>query len=272
MNVTREAAWRYLVLLYDAEAEGVEVTDGEITELLDSLPQFSDQNGFNRDAYVAMLASSGWTDADMDRWFTQMCRVAKLINLQREAVLVSNAELWMAYVYSAESVRINYVGLDASLFRPLVQVTDEEMQKFYDEHRDELPADSKDGIGYKAPKRVRAEYALVSVDQLAKQVKVTDKEVSDYYDAHKEDYRLPEESKPKPGDGRGEGGRGEVQAPEGRQRRHPPEAHRHQGEGARRRRRRTPSSPTCRTCGTTTRTCPSPWSRWPAATAPSSRP
>ncbi len=199
LNVTREATWRYLVLLYDAEAEGVEVTDGEITELLDSLPQFSDQNGFNRDAYAAMLAQSGWTDAAMNRWFTQMCRVAKLINLEREAVLVSNAELWMAYVYSAESVRINYVGLDASLFRPLVQVTDEELQEFYDQHRDELPADSKDGIGYKAPQRVRAEYALVSVDQLAKQVQVTDKEVSDYYDAHKEDYRLPEESKPKTG-------------------------------------------------------------------------
>ncbi len=198
-KITYESAWRYLVLLYAADSAGVQVTDGEITELLDSLPQLSDQNGFRRDVYAALLAQSGWQDSDMNRWFMQMCRIAKLINLERQAVLVSNAELWMAYVYSTERVSIRYVGLDASLFRPLVQATDEELHRFYEDHKDELAADSPDGVGYKAPERVRAEYALVPLDEIAKQVKVTDEEVAAYYKDHKEDYRLPEEAKPKPG-------------------------------------------------------------------------
>jgi hypothetical protein len=199
-GVSYDAAWRYLVLLYEADAAGVQVTQGEITELLGCLPQFSDKTGFRSDVYVAILNQLGLQDADMARWFEQMCRVAKLIELHREAVLVSNAELWMAYVYSTENVRILYVALDGSLFRPLVQATDEDLKKFYEDHRDFLPADSKDGIGYKAPERVRAEYALVPIDELAKQVQVTDKEIASYYDAHKEDYRLPEQPAPKPQD------------------------------------------------------------------------
>ena len=199
-SVSFEAGWRYLVLLYQAEAAGVEVTEGEVKELLDSLPQFSDQNGFNRVAYANMLASYGLADADMARWFTQMCRIAKLLIMHRQAVQVSNSELWMAYVYSAESVRIRYVEVDGSLFRPLVQVTDEELTEFYEDHRDVLPAESPDGIGYKAPERVKAEYALIPIDQAAKQVQVSDEEVASYYNEHKEDYRIPEEPKAQPED------------------------------------------------------------------------
>ena len=44
---------------------------------------------------------------------------------------------------------------------------------------------------------MRAEYALVPIDEIAKQVKVTDEEIASYYDSHKEDYRLPDEPKPK---------------------------------------------------------------------------
>ncbi len=51
-------------------------------------------------------------------------------------------------------------------------------------------------MGYKAPERVQAEYALVPLDEIAGQVKVTDEDVAAYYKDHQEDYRLPEEPKP----------------------------------------------------------------------------
>ena len=150
-DVTYESAWRYLVLLYDAEAAGVQVSDGEITELLESLPQFSDQSGFRRDVYVGVLRTVRLAGRGHVPLVHADVQGGQAHTLHREAVLVSDPELWMDYVYISESVRISYVRLDGSLFRPLVQVTDEELVKFYEEHKDVLPADSPDGIGYKAP-------------------------------------------------------------------------------------------------------------------------
>lgn len=194
-----DAAWRFLVLAREAEASGVQVTDGEVAELLHYLPQFTDKNGdFSADVYTSTIAHYGVSDADMARWLPQLARVAKLIVMQRQAVLVNNAELWMAYVYSNESVSIRYVEVDGALFRPLVQPTDEELTKFYEEHRDLLSGEGPDGIGYKAPERIRAEYALIPVEQTAKQVQVSDDEIAAYYKDHKEEYRIEAEAKPQP--------------------------------------------------------------------------
>jgi hypothetical protein len=194
-----DAAWRYLVLAHEADSSGVQVTDGEVAELLHYLPQFTDKNGdFSADVYTSTISHYGVSDADMARWLPELARVAKLIIMQRQAVLVSNAELWMAYVYSNETVSIRYVEIDGALFRPLVQPTDEELTKFYDEHCDLLTGEGPDGIGYKAPERIRAEYALIPVELTAKQVQVSDDEVAAYYKDHKEDYRIAPEAKPQP--------------------------------------------------------------------------
>ena len=118
---TYEASWRYLVLLHEADDAGVQVTDGELLELRDNLPQFSDQGGkFSAAAYSATIAHWQISDADMARWFPQLAKIAKLIVMQRQAILVNNAELWMEYVYANESVSIRYVAIDGAPFQPLV--------------------------------------------------------------------------------------------------------------------------------------------------------
>jgi len=203
--VNFEAAWRYLVLLYEADAAGIEVTQGEITELLDALPQFADENGFRTEVYAATLARYGLRDADMARWFKQLCRIAKLIAMRRQAVLASDAELWMNYTYRNETARILYVEIDGKLFRPLVEATDDELRAFYEEHRDYLPGESPDGIGYKAPERVRVEYAMVPKDQLQGEAQVTDEQIAAYYEEHKDDYRIEQKA--------AEGEGGEEQTP-----------------------------------------------------------
>jgi len=192
--VNFESAWRYLILLFEADAAGVQVTDGEISELLDALPQFADQSGFRADIYAATLAGYGLSDADMARWFSQFARIAKLIILRRQSVLASDAELWMNYVYGNESASILYVEIEGALFRPLAEATDEELIAFFEEHRDYLPEESPDGIGYKAPARVKVQRAMVRLDQLQQQAQVSDEEAAAYYEEHKEDYRVLEEA------------------------------------------------------------------------------
>ena len=192
---TYDAAWRYLVLLHEADAAGVQVTDGEILEMR-TICRSSATRRLPAPTSTATIAHWQISDADMARWFPQLAKIAKLIVMQRQAILVNNAELWMQYVYANESVSIRYVAIDGAPFQPLVQPTDEELTKFYEAHRDALPGAGPNGIGYKAPERIRAEFALVPLEQAAKDVKVSDEEVAAYYKDNKEDYRIPDEAKP----------------------------------------------------------------------------
>ncbi len=199
-SIDADAAWRYLVLLYAAEDAGVVATQGEVVEVLTSLPILSGPDGFVAERYRALLQSTGMTDMTVTRWIGQLVKIAKLIEIRREATVASDAEVWMDWAFRNERARIRFVTVDAELFEPLVEPSEEELVQFYQDHRDRLPEESVDGVGYMADERVRAEIALVKLSDMREKVEVSGAEIEVYYEQHREDYRRSHE-----GNGEAEG-------------------------------------------------------------------
>jgi len=198
-----EAAWRFLALWREAEADGIKVTNEELRETILYFPALQDENAFSAANYRAFLRMTGLSDEEMVACVSRLAKVAKLLCLRRGTIGSSRAELWMSYAHDREQMRVNYVAVDSSLFLPLVEPTDEQLNAFYDEHKEVLPDPASGGIGYMAPERVRVEYALAPLEELAAEAEVSEQEIVEYYGANKGEF-LKETPAPEDEDGAGE--------------------------------------------------------------------
>jgi len=183
-----EAAWRFLTLWEEAEDDGIEVTNEELRETILYLPALQGENGFSAANYRAFLRIAGLSDEEMVACVSRLAKVAKLLCLRRGAIASSPAELWMSYAHEREQMRVNYVVVDSSLFLPMVEPTDQQLNAFYAEHKEILPDPASGRIGYMAPERVRVEYALAPLEELAAEAQVSEQEIVDYYEANKGEF------------------------------------------------------------------------------------
>ncbi len=195
-EVSQESGWRYLVLLREAEYAGIGATPAEAGEIISALPAFQGQDGFNRSALQAFLASSGMSENSLTVAVTDLARIAKLIAMRREAAMSSTAEAWAAYAFANEKMRARYVELDGSSFKPLVEVPDADVREFYEAHKEEMPSEAEGSFGYMAPERVRIEYATVRAEGLVDDVEVTDEEIAEYYEDNKFEFMAPLDEQP----------------------------------------------------------------------------
>jgi hypothetical protein len=189
-----ESEWRFLVLWREAQAAGVQVTQDEVNELLHISPALNDQRGFNQVAYQMLWEGVGLSQGGAGRALRELAEVAKLISLRRESVSASTAELWTQYAAGGESLRVRFIGIDALLFAPFVQPTEDELRAFYAEHSKAVPDPDAGQVGYMAPERVKVEYAMAPMERIASGVKVGDDEVAAYYAENKDRYlvKVPE--------------------------------------------------------------------------------
>jgi len=186
-QATADATWRYMVLLREAEAAGIQVTIAEQQDVLKGLVPSGPQGEFNQDAYRQLLRMSPFSDEQLTRWSRQLAEVVKLISLKASSVITTRPACWMTYAYSREQARIEYVEVNPEWFEGVIQISDEQLRDFFEEHRDVLPEPQNGVVGYMAPERVRLEYAVAPLEEITADVKVTEEEISRYYEEHKDE-------------------------------------------------------------------------------------
>jgi hypothetical protein len=190
VQIGEDSVWRFVVLLREARAARVEASPGEVTDLLTGVAVLSEAGQFSRRRYQSFLAQTGYTDAQVSRWFGQLASVAKLIGLKASAAVAAYPEVWQAYAFRSERARIRYVELDGELFASLGEAPLEELRAFYEEHKDRLPGAEDGAYGYMAPERVKVEYAVAPLDRIASEMDVAETDIAAYYEDHREDYAV----------------------------------------------------------------------------------
>jgi len=109
--------------------------------------------------------------------------VDKLQNLILGGVNVSEAEVHDRYRLDNEQVNLRFLKFDTATFAPQVQLTDQDLQAYFDKNRE----------SFREPEKLRIEYVLFDADKFAGQAQVSDAEVKAYYDEHAAEYEKPEE-------------------------------------------------------------------------------
>jgi hypothetical protein len=193
-----ESAWRFLLLEREAAAAGVQLSADEVESVLILSPLIAGRQGVDPGAYRRFLEMIRMSDADVTRAVTQLGAVAKLLRLRRESVRASTADVWMAYTYEAQRAKVRLVEVPVQPFESLIKPTEEELRKFYEQHKDAVADPVLGKVGYMAPERAKVEYAMSPIDEAGVQAQLTDQEVEAYYRQNRREFleKLPEGEEP----------------------------------------------------------------------------
>lgn len=179
-----DALIREAVLTQDAQSQGgLELTDADIDSLITQMPpQFQVDGQFNRDRFVATVRNVGMGVAE----FRESMRKNYVVNQIRAAIAQTgvvapeNAAHLLAIQNQTRDFRV--LTLDGSSVQDQVDVTEADVQAFYDENRDQ----------FRQPEQVDAAYITLSQGALAESIEVAEDELRSYYEERAEEYAREE--------------------------------------------------------------------------------
>ena len=182
-NRTVDVLIRASLMRQEAKRIGLSVDDAEVRDAIASLPAFQQDGRFNKELYLRVLRASRISAGEFEDSEQEDLLVRKLQDLILAGVHVSEAEVLDRYRIDHEQVNLRFIELGSASFIPQVQLTDQDVQAYYDKHRDT----------FREPDRARIEYVLYPPDKFAGEAQVSDAEVQKYYDEHAAEYEKPEQ-------------------------------------------------------------------------------
>lgn len=166
-----EALVREQIMTQDAAAQGLELSDADIDQLITQMPQFQVDGQFDSDRFVMVVRNMGMGVAE----FRNAMRNQMVINQIRSGLTQSGV---VAPAVVDNLLRIQYqtrdfrtVSLDADSVSSEVEVSDEEIEAFYQDNASQ----------FTVPETVVAEYISLSLSELAETQQVSDEQVAELY-------------------------------------------------------------------------------------------
>lgn len=173
------------ILLRLAEQYGVVITQQELEDFIAEMAPFQEQGRFSLARYQAVLRSQVPPIAphQFEAQQRQALLLQKVIALLTEGIQVTDAEVEQTYRRDHERIAVHYVMLQASAFEAQVTMTDEELQAYYEAHKE----------AYRDPEQRQLHYVTIPLERFAQHYNPTAEEMNDYYMSHLETFQRPEQ-------------------------------------------------------------------------------
>jgi peptidyl-prolyl cis-trans isomerase D len=174
-------------LVVQARKMGIEVSDNELGQSLQSIPwlmqdgSFIGMNGYQD----RVLQQTGMSVVDFETELRSRLLEDKIRSVVTDGVQVSPQEVREEFQHRSARAKVQYVLFDPSQYIKAVQVTPQALDAFF----------KKDPQGYKVPEERKVRYVVISPDDVRGRVKVTDQEAHQYYTQHLSEYRIPDRVK-----------------------------------------------------------------------------
>ncbi|GIX46613.1 MAG: peptidylprolyl isomerase [Candidatus Tectimicrobiota bacterium] len=167
-----------------AEQEGIQVSEQELYDHIAAMPAFQTEGRFDPARYQAVLRSQvpPVSPRQFEEEQRQFLLQQKLFQLLEAAAQVSDADIEEAYRRDHERLTVRYVTLVPSLFAEQVEVSEADVQAYYEAHRER----------YRLPEQRRIRYMVLAPERFTAQVQVSPRDIEDYYALHQEAFRQPE--------------------------------------------------------------------------------
>jgi peptidyl-prolyl cis-trans isomerase D len=161
---------------------GYTVSDEALAKRVMEIPDFQVEGKFNADRYNGLLRQNGLTEA---RFESQLQGDLLLEQLQKgvlDSAFTVPYELERRYALEKQQREVDYVLIAANDFAPSVTVTDEQIQKYYEQNRND----------FLLPETVDLQYIELTREQAESKVDVSEQALKDYFEQVKERFESPE--------------------------------------------------------------------------------
>jgi peptidyl-prolyl cis-trans isomerase D len=168
-----------------AEELGYRVSDQALVDRVMEIPEFQVDGKFSKDRYNAVLRSNGLTETGFEADLRSETMIRHLQTGIVDSAFALPYELERRYAIEKQEREIDYALVSANDFLPQITVTDEQIQKWYDEHKDQ----------YQLPEKVDLQYVELDRSRAESAVQVNEDALRQYYEQVKEKYESPERRK-----------------------------------------------------------------------------
>ena len=172
------------VLVAQAEKLGFVIDDQELRDSIVDSPAFQLGGRFNKEHYLRVLRSAGLTPADFESAKRDDLAVERLQNVVGDNVTISEADVRDDILSREEKRSIAYVKVPAADLAASVQVTDTDLEKFYEDNK----------ARYAEPEKIKVELLSYPADRFQEGIEVTEEQITAHYDENVETkYTQPHE-------------------------------------------------------------------------------
>lgn len=167
------------LLFQRAAALNIEVTEGELRNLIISADYFQVDGVFNVEQYTSVLARSQLTPESFENVKRRELTIQKLNFFIMGFAKVSPQSVKESFHMSNDKINLEFVLFKPEAFSKETTATDEELKAYYE----------KDKAKYEVPAKVKAVYMAVKPRDMESKVTVDYIELMDYYEINIDRYK-----------------------------------------------------------------------------------
>jgi peptidyl-prolyl cis-trans isomerase D len=164
---------------------GFRVTDEALAQRVREYPQFQVDGKFSKDRYVGVLRNAGMSEMQFEDGLRTELLITQLQNGLVDSAFVAPYELERRYAIEKQQREIDYALIPAGSFADKISLTDEQIQKHYEDNK----------ANFMLPETVDLQYVALDRAQAEGAVDVSEQALEDYYESVKERFTTQEERK-----------------------------------------------------------------------------
>lgn len=183
LRVDRQALDRLIdqkLLLQEAGKLNMQVSEQELSDMIRQMPVFQQAGTFDPRRYQMVLNSARLDPETFETLQKESMLIQKLTAFITGTVKVSEAEATEWYKWQNASAAIDYVVFDPDRYQDIT-VSDEEIQKYYDDHK----------ASYKTESKIKTRYLFFDPESFLPDVQIPKEEINDYYETNPGEFKTP---------------------------------------------------------------------------------
>ncbi|AEX53226.1 peptidylprolyl isomerase [Rahnella aquatilis] len=161
---------------------GITVSDQQIKDAIFATPQFQTDGRFDNTKYLQSIQGMGYTADNFAQLMKQQLISQQLEQAYGQSDFVLPVESKSLGELILQSRDVQTATLDTDALAAKQQVTDAELQAFYDQNKN----------NFLSPEQVKVSYIEMDAAAMQGKTNVTDADISAYYDQHKSEFGQPE--------------------------------------------------------------------------------
>ncbi|HNQ85552.1 MAG TPA: SurA N-terminal domain-containing protein [Deltaproteobacteria bacterium] len=165
----------------DAAKMGIGVKDADLQMFISQVPAFQRDGKFDEATYRRYLEYERITPAEFEQRARRDFVKQLFKEVLTENVIVAPQEIEAAFHQISDTYELHYLTVDSATFSGDVQVSQEQVQGFFDANKER----------YRIPPRITIAAIDFPVTRYLGSTEVTTEEAMDYYDGHKGEFSEP---------------------------------------------------------------------------------
>jgi hypothetical protein len=174
-----QLTWQRLIFLRQAKQLGIQISNSELSEAI--VKDFT-RDRFDTKAYELFVKQALKLSVfEFENAYRETLLIEKFQETLSSLIQVTEDEVYEGYLYEKEKLSIRYCEIPFDGLMPSVQVSEEEMKKFFSENRESFRVGVQRSVIYFA----------ISLKDFEEKALITPKRVEDYYRNHREEFKEP---------------------------------------------------------------------------------